>query len=197
MEDAKLNRPLIIRDIRAARLIVASETIALLEAIGAETLTAKDIAARTGLSIKLAWYRLKRLEACGLVKRDGQRSRCGRAQPLYRMAALRFVVPAELRHATLGDSLALKLRDALDRADSTVGEEFFWDDGRFRVEKIADPEAIGLPVVELWLRAPLDSETAARLMAELEELVARYRRPVGAKDQAYLISVAAAPLPRD
>jgi hypothetical protein len=113
------------------------------------------------------------------------------------MAAMRFIVPAELRHTTLGDQLSLNLRAALDRADVTLGEEFFWSGDRFKVRKLFDPNVVQPRVLELWLRTALDSAAAARLIDEIEILFDRYRREAGPGDQIYLVSVAAAPVARD
>lgn len=197
MKDGELNSSIVVRDASAAKLLVSPETITLLERIGPNAVTAKQAADLAGLPIKPVWYRLRRLEACGILKRAGAVERAGRPQPLYRMAAMRFVVPAELRHATLGEQLSLNLRAALDRADATLGEEFLWSGDRFKVRKLHDPEITHPPVLELWLRTALDSAQAARLIAEVEALFDRYRREPGPGEQVYLVSVAAAPVTRD
>ena len=176
-----------------------------------------DVAVELGLKVDAMYYRVRRLEALGLLEVARTVPRKGRALRLYRARSTHFFVPftalaertveellaegdAEMRRRA-ARSTAAAMRDA--RLPLRMGIHVHLDaagapsvalgpaDRDWSPQRLLAP---GVPAIaSAWAPLRLDFEDAKALQRELFELIGRYAAKRGA--QPYLLGVQLAPTP--
>ena len=165
----------------------------ILLALAAGEHTASELAARTGSSLSLLDYHLRKLTGLGLVRMTRQIRRAGRPVKSYRATADAFFVPAELNPALCARAAANRLRLALERARSRSlrGVLFTTEAGRPRMQ-IVEHEERRAPTTELWLEVEMTASGAEALASELRALFRRHQsRARGLR--RYILHAAIAP----
>ena len=161
----------------AARLLIQRRTLSILESATDEARTAKEIADIVGVRVGRIWHHLRNMVDAGLLIEVGARKRAGRPQTLYRCASLGFFVAAEDRRGTVGRRLAMVLEETLEIEDRTLGELFYHDGRRWRVEKHYDEDAPNEErQQDFWAILRLDARQREELAREMEALFTKYNK---------------------
>jgi len=173
-------------------------TLDILEVITRNACTVKEIATAIGRDIGPVWEHTRKLVRADLVVEVGARKRAGRPQKLYRASAHEFYVGSDVRQTTIGRELSRVLEYSFECSDDAIGELFYYDGSRWRVEKTYRKNAANKErPQEFWLIARLDSRQRERLLADVRELFETYRREQTASVGRSLIRFACAPLPEE
>lgn len=173
-------------------------TLDILEVITRKACTVKEIASALDKDIGPIWHHVRKLVRANLVVETGARKRAGRPQKLYQASAQEFYVGAEVRQTTIGRELSRALEHSFECSDDAIGELFYYDGSRWRVEKKYRENAVHADrPQEFWLIAQLDSRQRERLLADVRKLFEAYRRQKTTSAGRSLIRFACAPLPED
>lgn len=161
----------------AARLLVKRSTLDILEAVTASDRTVKQIAAATGIDPSRTWRAVQQLCSAGLLTVARRQKRAGRPLKFYRASDHEFVIPASMRHSTVGSALSDSVQHQLEHRDQAIGERFYFDGSRWRVEKLYAADSAGADrQEERWLIARLSAEQRDSLAREIAAIFERYGR---------------------
>jgi predicted transcriptional regulator len=166
-----------------------------------------EVAKLLRLDFQLVYRKTKRLERCGLIKPTRTQTRAGRPIQLYASVAKQFfasasVLPLEQIFDQIERDLTPKIRRGLmdtyyNALDGEVGTHFFVTEDNHLSVRIghanpSQPLRPRTPAISLWQDLYLNHQTAKQLQKELEQLIERYRQPIG-KD-TYILHIELAPL---
>jgi len=155
--------------------------------------TASELAARTGSSLSLIDYHLRKFTGLGLVRMTRAIRRAGRPVKSYRATADAFFVPAELNPGLAARAAANRLKLGLEksRSRSVRGVLFTTEAGRPRMQ-IVEHEERRARTTELWLEVGMTASDAEALASELRTLFRRYETRGGGRHR-YIVHAAIAP----
>jgi len=195
MEGQKLSRAVVTRP-EAARVFGNPMLRRLLLWFSREPRSVGEASLAIGIDIRRVHYQVRRLEALGLLRAVGSRSRAGRPVRLYRAVARSFFVPFDAAPAGFGDALTVELRETLAMELARGGGGMLFRAslaGSVRGRIVLDDRRRG-GATEMWRVLRLDPSQADALKLELRALLNRYQRePGGAAVRNYLIHAALAP----
>ena len=178
----------------AVRLLVSRQTLDIFDVVGDEALSIKEISDTLGSTLKEIWYLVRQLTNAGLLMEAGLRPRKGRAQKLYRVRAQSFFIPADVRMNTVGRRLGTALLDSLEYNDDALGERFYFDGARWRVEKVqADIASRNHLQEEIWMLTEISPDEANNLVADIRSVFEKYRKKQARADSRTLVHFAFAP----
>ena len=176
MKDELLSRMPILAP-QAIKLLMLRRTLEVLETCTEQSRTMKEISNAVGMEMGRTWHHVRKLVRTGLLRETGSRKRSGRAQKLYRTSATRFYVPSELRTKTIGSELNKLLETSITFGDNTIGELFYFDGCRWRVENVYEENAPSeAKQHDRWLIARLTARQREELEEEVKALFDKYSR---------------------
>ena len=213
VENSDSPSPLTVTTADAAELLTDPALQRYLVPFIARECTVAQAAKELGLATNSLLYRVKRLQAAGLLRVVHEVPRAGHAVKVYRSVADAFYVPFAITHAETLGALLLKLDTPLQtlfyrnvaqvmtRTETDIGL-VVWRAGETDVrtrfaagpERLFDPLKPGVPSVlpfwspEVWLE-PAD---AKMLLGEMIDLISRYHDRRGR--QRYLLHLGLSPL---
>lgn len=152
-------------------------TLDILEAATDRKRSVKELSDLLSLKIGSTWHHVRKLVEAGILVEAGKRDRKGRAQKLYQASATRFIVATDLRRTSITRQLSKIMDESLAYGDQAVGELFYFDGSRWRVDDIYEDEAgSDEKQHDRWLIARLDSSQREKLEKEVAELFDKYSR---------------------
>lgn len=214
MEQQASSSPRVIRDHRAAQLLVDLEQLRLVLPFMGRERSISEVARELGLAVDAMTYRVKKLVRLGLLEIARREPRKGRAINHYR-AALAFFVPVDVLPHTTTEELYERSDAPLRRQIARSMIEALYESGSFRdwgvlvrrdaggnpqlglAPRSADwnfgrlLESDAPALLSSWMPLTLDFEDAKALQAELFALIEKYAPRQGS--QRYLLGVALAP----
>ena len=180
----------------AVRLLIDRQTLDIFDVVGDREMSAKQIGDALGKTTKDIWYPLRQLVKAELLIEAGLKKRKGRPQKLYRISAKSFFIPADQRTNTVGQNLGAKLLECLEHGDDALGEHFYFDGSKWRVEKIYEqPRSRTQLLEEFWMVTELSPENADQFAADVRKIFDKYQKKKIRSKNRTLVHFAFAPLP--
>jgi hypothetical protein len=182
-----------ITDRAAAAVFAAPMQGKIVQTLIGEALTMAALARVTQMPLSLLHYHVAKCVKLGLIEIERVAPRAGRPIKHYRATAKTFFVPSGLLTKLPGAELTRQLRDALDRNQtrSVEGVNFSHDGRRPCIFLVKDP-ASQATAIELWLDLGLSRVDSTALIADLRDVVERYRDRNTDNAPRYLVHLAAA-----
>jgi hypothetical protein len=182
-----------ITDRAAAAVFAAPMQGKIVQTLIGEAMTMVALARITQMPLNLLHYHVAKYVRLGLIDVEHVTPRAGRPVKHYRATAKTFFVPSGLLAKLPGAELTRQLREALDRnqARSVEGVNFTHDGRRPCIFLVKDP-ASQATAIELWLDLGLTRADSAALIADLRDVVERYRGRNTDDAPRYLVHLAAA-----
>lgn len=179
-------------DCAAAAVFAAPMQGKIVQTLIGEAMTLAALARVTQMPLNLLHYHVAKFIKLGLITVEHVTPRAGRAVKHYRATAKTFFVPSELLAKMPGAELTRQLREALDhnQVRSVEGVNFTHDGRRPCIFLVKDP-ASQATAIELWLDLGLTRADATALIADLREVVERYRSRNTDDAPRYLVHLAA------
>ncbi|MEO1481141.1 MAG: hypothetical protein AAFU77_03465 [Myxococcota bacterium] len=180
----------------AVKLLVQRRTLRILESATPEPCTVREVADDLGIRVENAWHHVRAMVRAELLEESGHRKRAGRAQKLYVARDTEFFVPATRRVSTVGRQLGRLLEFSLEHEDATLGEHFYFDGTRWRVEKLYDPSVqLDERQQDVWCLVELDGRQRLELRRDVQKLIEKYQSKASPGGDACILRFACASLP--